>query len=226
MKEETLIKTIDTLLLTASALLLTAFSYLPIVEPTREKALKERRCTMPLLEEPVKAAKIPNKAFLGIANLQTAWMNCPITYETIELEYITRGLITAYCNCSKCCTYAGQRTASGVFPHYSDNNTEPTTCAIDPRYYRWGTLFLIDGKLYVAEDSGSAVLGASHFDLYFDSHYEVSTFGTHYSNVYKVSYKTHGAKGVEYVPNIINRIVDSKFLGWSSYRDGSRIGSR
>ena len=112
-----------------------------------------------------------------------------ITSITIETEYLCRGYITAYCNCSKCCTYSNQPTASGVYPHYSDNPEEPTTCAIDPRYYHFGDLFMIDGKIYVAEDTGSAVKG-NHWDLYREDHSEVQTFNSHYADVYRVKITT------------------------------------
>ena len=119
------------------------------------------------------------------------------TYTTIETEYLCRGYITAYCNCSKCCTYANQATASGVYPHYSDDPEEPTTCAIDPRYFRFGDLFMIDGKIYVAEDTGSAVKGY-HWDLYQEDHSSVQSFDSHYADVYRVTIHTHTMKGEDF----------------------------
>ena len=118
-----------------------------------------------------------------------------IVYQTIEKTYLTRGYITGYCNCSKCCTYANQPTASGRMPVYSEDNFEITSCAIDPRYYKFGQLFMIDGKIYRADDTGSAVLGSKHFDLYQKDHKAVKQFNTHYTSVYKVKFVTHRKEG-------------------------------
>lgn len=121
------------------------------------------------------------------------------TYEVRELEELGSYYVTAYCNCSKCCTYANQATASGVFPHYEEDPDTPTTCAIDPKLHSFGEVFLVDGKTYIAEDTGSAVKGR-HLDLFFDDHSAVESFGSYYTTVYAVSFytvekegkKTHG----------------------------------
>ena len=146
------------------------------------------------------------------------------TYTTIETEYLCRGYITAYCNCSKCCTYANQATASGVYPHYSDDPEEPTTCAIDPRYYRFGDLFMIDGKIYVAEDTGSAVKGR-HWDLYQEDHSSVQSFDSHYADVYRVTIHTHTMKGEEINEHLNTYLRSRGFTHWVSprYNDRKRL---
>lgn len=146
------------------------------------------------------------------------------TYKTIETEYLCRGYITAYCNCSKCCTYANQATASGVYPHSSDDPEEPTTCAIDPRYFRFGDLFMIDGKIYVAEDTGSAVKGY-HWDLYQEDHSSVQSFDSHYADVYRVTIHTHTMKGEEFNEHLNTHLLsrDITYRVSPRYNDRKRL---
>ena len=110
----------------------------------------------------------------------------PVTFYRIELkEDLGRHLITAYCDCSKCCTYANQPTASGAYPEYNPDEFTPTTCAIDPSLYKFGDIFYIESEgLFIAQDTGSAVKG-KHLDLYFDNHSAVQSYNTHYETVYR-----------------------------------------
>ena len=108
------------------------------------------------------------------------------TYTVRELEDLGAYYVTAYCNCPKCCTYAGQATASGIYPHFEDDDDTPTTCAIDPSLHSFGEVFQIDGKTYIAEDTGSAIKGR-HVDVFRSDHSEVQSFGSHYSTVYAVT---------------------------------------
>lgn len=119
-----------------------------------------------------------------------------ITY--LELESLGTYYITAYCDCSKCCgIYANGATASGEYCHYSDDDYEPTTCAIDRGYHSFGELLWVDDKLYVAEDTGSAVIGR-HIDIYLPSHDEVETYGSHYSEVYSARFVTTEGRRLDF----------------------------
>lgn len=121
----------------------------------------------------------------------------PEIFEDMEITYIKIHLrskgwyfITAYCNCSKCCTYANQATASGIYPHYSDYERrldEPTTCAIDRSVHRFGDTFYLKSmdRVYVAEDTGSGVKGR-HIDLYFHDHSYVQSYGSHWEEVFDI----------------------------------------
>lgn len=85
--------------------------------------------------------------------------------------------ITAYCNCSKCCgKWAGGPTASGVMPKAG------RTIAVDPKVIPLGTKVIIDGKVYVAEDTGGAIKG-NRIDMYFATHSEALNWGVRYRNV-------------------------------------------
>lgn len=138
-------------------------------------------------------------------------------YEVIVTDYLCEGYITAYCDCSKCCWPSTGYTASGVKTHYSEDWKEATTCAIDPRYFKFGTEFMIDGKIYVAEDSGSAVKGR-HWDLYQPSHDRVTSFNTHYGSVYLVHRYTHTVTAEE--RKMIHGLINSDLCYGSS---GARI---
>ena len=63
------------------------------------------------------------------------------TYTVRELEDLGAYYVTAYCNCPKCCTYAGQATASGIYPHFEDDDDTPTTLLMDPRLHSFGEVF-------------------------------------------------------------------------------------
>lgn len=78
---------------------------------------------------------------------------------------------TAYCNCSKCCgKWAGGNTASGTVP------TAGRTIAVDTSVIPFGTKVIINGTIYVAEDTGTLIKG-NRIDIFFDSHEEALQFG-------------------------------------------------
>lgn len=74
-------------------------------------------------------------------------------------------------------------TASGKTCHEGTIST----CAADPKYHKFGTYLEIDGRLYVVEDTGSAVK-RRHIDLYFSDYKTMSRYGSNYQNIYKVEF--------------------------------------
>lgn len=96
--------------------------------------------------------------------------------------------ITAYCPCSKCCgRYAYNRP--------EDDNGEPIiktasgaiaksnyTVGVNPNVIPFGSVLLIDGKEYVAEDTGN--FSGKLIDIYFDTHEEAESFGMKYEEIY------------------------------------------
>lgn len=90
--------------------------------------------------------------------------------------------ITAYCTCVKCCgiwsedrpsrqgTDYVQKTATGTRP------TAGRTVAVDPNVIPLGSVVMINGVGYIAEDTGNAVKGKV-VDIYFDSHQDAVEFG-------------------------------------------------
>jgi 3D (Asp-Asp-Asp) domain-containing protein len=77
---------------------------------------------------------------------------------------------TAYCSCVKCCGKSDGITASGKKAKANH------TIAVDKRIIPLGTKVLINGKQYVAEDTGSAIKG-NRIDIYFDSHEQALKWG-------------------------------------------------
>lgn len=84
---------------------------------------------------------------------------------------------TGYCNCRKCCgKWAGGRTASGTKPK------QGRTIAVDRRLIKLGTKVVIDGKTYIAEDTGSAIKGKK-IDIYYSSHKAAQKHGVKYKKI-------------------------------------------
>ena len=77
---------------------------------------------------------------------------------------------SAYCGCASCCGSAGGHTASGTTPRAG------RTIATDPSVIPLGSKVLIDGKEYIAEDTGGAI-GGKRIDIFFSSHSEALQFG-------------------------------------------------
>ena len=69
---------------------------------------------------------------------------------------------TGYCNCRKCAgRWAGGKTASGVYP------VEGETIAVDRSVIPLGSMVMVDGRIYWAQDTG---VRGKHIDVYYDSH--------------------------------------------------------
>lgn len=111
-----------------------------------------------------------------------------------------RMFITSYCS-AEC--GGSTMTSSGATVHRSSDPYEPTTCAIDRRYFRYGDLFYVpsEDRVYVAEDTGSAVKGM-HIDLFQTSMGAVSEYNTRYETVYECRIETYE------VPSSHYRIVE------------------
>ena len=77
---------------------------------------------------------------------------------------------TAYCGCAACCGSAGGHTASGTTPKAG------RTIATDPSVIPLGSKVMIDGHVYIAEDTGGAI-GGKRVDIFFSSHSAALQFG-------------------------------------------------
>lgn len=117
-------------------------------------------------------------------------MPCGQTSIVLEFEYLGTYFITGYSDEEAYCRI----TASGEEVHFSEEWDEPTTCAIDRNYHSFGDILLVgdpydpdNRKLYIAEDTGSAVKG-HHVDCFVETMEEVNNFPTRYESVYLVTY--------------------------------------
>lgn len=91
-------------------------------------------------------------------------------------------VITAYCSCEQCCGYWAETrpldengepivlTASGA--HAKAHHT----IAVDTNVIPFGSVVIINDNKYVAEDTGSAIVG-NKIDIYFDCHEEALEWG-------------------------------------------------
>ena len=118
-------------------------------------------------------------------DLGVQWVCVDVVYEYIETEYIGEYFITAYC--PEECEWSWS-TSSGATCHYSDDPMEPTTCAIDRNYHGYGELLMIDGKLYITEDTGPGVRGR-WIDCFVETMDEVRYFDTRWTSVYAAWYE-------------------------------------
>lgn len=90
---------------------------------------------------------------------------------------VARFKVTHYCSCSICNgKWTGQPTASGTMP------VEGRTIAVDPKVIPLGTKIYIDGKEYVAEDTGSKIKGYV-IDYYVSDHSRAQKMGVKYKDL-------------------------------------------
>lgn len=85
--------------------------------------------------------------------------------------------ITAYCPCAACCGKTDGITASGT------KAAEGRTIAVDPNLIPYGTELVINGKTYIAEDTGGSVKGHK-LDIFFNSHLEALEWGVQEHEVF------------------------------------------
>lgn len=101
-------------------------------------------------------------------------------YKWVSLGEYT---LVAYCPCVLCCgiwsvehpsrrdTGFVQRTASGTIPEAE------RTIAVNPAVIPFGTKVLINGHVYIAEDTGAAPRRGRLIDIFKNCHYEALRFG-------------------------------------------------
>jgi len=80
-------------------------------------------------------------------------------------------IATAYCSCQKCCG----KNAVGITK--SGKPVQEGMIAVDPQYIKLGTRVKINGKVYVAEDTGSAIKGGRRIDIYMLTHQSALLWG-------------------------------------------------
>lgn len=109
----------------------------------------------------------------------------------IETEPIYMGEfeITAYCSCSKCCgKWASNRPIDDngkeiVIGSTGEILRSDYSIAVDPDVIPYGSIVIINGKEYKAQDTGGVITG-NRIDVYFDSHEVALEFGRQVADVY------------------------------------------
>lgn len=131
--------------------------------------------------------------------------NISVSARYMVFEYIGDYYITAYC--PEECGYRvysdgsdnfpnGWITATGTICHREDEWWNPSTCGINTKVNDYGDIFLIDGKVYIAEDTGYVT--GNWIDLFMPSYEQMMTHGSHWTDVYSVSYEETEAKAGHY----------------------------
>jgi 3D (Asp-Asp-Asp) domain-containing protein len=176
-----LIRALVTILVIFVATIVTVFfALLFIFSRTAVKAFEK-------IEE--EAAKPINHAFV-VENAKL--VEKEPTFEEVEITDHSVGIceITAYCTCVDCCgiwskdhpirqgTDYVQYTKSGTVP------TEGRTVAVDPDVIPIGSIVIIDGVSFIAEDTGN--FSGKTVDIYFDSHEEAKLFGRQTATVHYI----------------------------------------
>ena len=195
MTDEQTIKAVNALLLLSIALITQAVFTIPYAlddHKTKKKDIAGKIETYynPEITEEVRR---PNEAILGEAKLRNKWNDIQVIYTTIEFDYLGRYFITAYCpeECG-----GSWMTSSGATCHYTDEWSEPTTCAIDRNYHGFGEFLMVgdpedaDRKIYVTEDTGPGVRGL-WIDCFVVTMQEVKAWPTGWKPVYQVTYVTN-----------------------------------
>jgi 3D (Asp-Asp-Asp) domain-containing protein len=125
----------------------------------------------PAEEKPVQAKTERTTAIYEVVTEPTT---CEETTckETTESEFISLGVfeVTAYCGCENCCGKSDGITATGT------KAKEGRTIAVDPDIIPYGTLVIINGREYVAEDCGGAING-NVLDMFFENHTDALQYG-------------------------------------------------
>ena len=197
MKESMLIKTINLLLFFASACLFHGLTLYVTDEHFQEVKGNKGKKTEVVLELPTKEKTERKQILPEVFTIKNHCDRVVITYQVTHYEYIGDYFITAYCPWE--CGYNGNNfprgwtTSSGAICHYSESNSEPTTCAIDRNYFGFDETIAIDFgddgmKTYVTEDTGA--FRGMWIDCFVESMEEVRSWETGYYPVYSVSYET------------------------------------
>lgn len=87
-------------------------------------------------------------------------------------------MLTAYCPCTSCTTDGDGITDSGTVA------TQGRTVAVDPTVIPYGTVLIINGHEYIAEDCGGKWIQGKEIDIFFNSHQEAKEFGIKYAEVF------------------------------------------
>jgi len=200
--DERQIKGINILFLFASFSLCIGLTLFIPFEPKEQ--VPEPTETEVLEEQETKVLKESNPFLVQETELRNIWQDLTIEYITPEFNYIGRHFITAYS--PEECGYrifedgsdnfpTGWITSTGTIAHREEEWYIPSTCGIATDYHKYGELFLIEGKIYRAEDTGR--ISGAWIDLFMPDYETMSNFGSHYTEVYSVNYVTNSLSAKE-----------------------------
>ena len=204
MAKARMIKTVNSLLLFASILIINGSTQLVLVhiEHAEEPEIIEVTESPREEESPeTRPEKYINPAIGEALQLRNSYNGLELTSQVIVTEYLGHYFITAYSDEET----NSRATASGIEVHYSEDKFEPTTCAIDRNYHRFGELFMIDGHVYIAEDTGA--FRGLWIDCFVETMEEVRAWDTGYKSVYSVEYETRETNNREVLHERFNNYL-------------------
>ena len=105
-----------------------------------------------------------------------------------EEEVVEEGpevfVVTAYCSCYDCCGKYALNRPEGIVYGASGHELIPDySVAVDPNIIPYGTILIIDGKEYIAHDTGGAIKG-NKIDLYMADHDDAKEWGIQAKEVF------------------------------------------
>ena len=103
------------------------------------------------------------------------------SFESSDMEKLSLGTftLTAYDACIQCCGKTDGITATRTRAQTG------RTIAVDPNIIPYGSKVMINGHVYTAEDTGSAIKGKK-IDIFMDTHEEATIFGLRHAEVFLV----------------------------------------
>lgn len=110
----------------------------------------------------------------------------PVIVKEAQVELMSLGefRLTAYCSCTKCCGKWANNRPNGVVIGASGEELTPNySIAVDPDVIPYGTIVIIDGKEYKAQDCGGSIKN-NRIDVYFNNHNDALKFGVQYKEVF------------------------------------------
>ena len=193
------------LLICGIGLLIMLYGLSKSVQGELDSVVSATSCTEPLRVQhtPYVSVRAADMAYLGAGSTrasraveeadQSAGSDQPAeTASELEYEWVSVGEYTllAYCPCKLCCgiwsaehpsrigTDYVQRTASGTIPEAG------RTIAVNPAVMPYGTEVMIDGHVYIAEDTGGAARRARIIDIFMECHQSALEFGRQRAEIF------------------------------------------
>lgn len=181
----------------------------PIVYNFTDFSAKDMYVELPDIERP-EPEKLEPKVVDNYLEFKRKMGEIPLSGTRVVLNNAYRIFITAYC--AEECGW-NYWTSSGTECHRANEvyrYAEPTTCAIDLSYFRYGTMFYVpsEDRVYIAEDTGPGVRGL-WIDTYQEDMSDVIGYNTRYETVYtcEIEYYTVQASNYDVRIVICNTIL-------------------
>ena len=175
-----------------------------IVETVEEEIIEIVPLIETVEEEEIEEVQPTNEVIEELREIKRRLGEVTLTCTRLVLVNEYRVFITAYC--AEECGW-NYWTSTDTYCHRSThfNRYEPTTCAIDPNYFSYGTMFYIpsEDRVYIAEDTG--LTRGMWIDTYQDDMSDVESYNTRYETVYTVVLEYYTVNSsIYHVQDIIN----------------------